>query len=103
MRMKHMARLSNSVSHAIRMFAFWLANGTVGLPILQGIDYACIFSEPSALEQTFAIFANVLELDEKGEVVDGKRAELRAAQWIHSYCTGEPMDPPLEEWEQALY
>lgn len=50
MRMKRMARLSNSVSHAIRMFAFWLANGTVGLPTLQGIDYACIFSEPSALE-----------------------------------------------------
>lgn len=101
--MKHMARLSKSVSHAIRMFAFWLANGTVGLPILQGIDYTCIFSEPSALEQAFAIFANVLELDETGEVVDGKRAELRAAQWIHCYCTGEPMDPPLEGWEQALY
>lgn len=98
-----MARLSKSVSHELRMFGFWLANGTFGLPLLNGIDYTCIFSEPSALEQALAIFANVLELDEKGEVLDAERAALRTAQYIRSYCTGEPIDPLLEDWEQELH
>ena len=61
-----MPRLSHSVSGAIRTFAYWIANRSVGSPLLAGIDYACIFEEPSALEQAFAIFANVLELDEAG-------------------------------------
>ena len=51
-----MAKLSQSTSSAIRTFSFWLANRTVGLPLLEGVDYSCIFEEPSALEQTYAIF-----------------------------------------------
>jgi len=42
-------QLSHSVSGALRTFGFWLANGTVGLPLLNDIDYSCIFREPSAL------------------------------------------------------
>jgi hypothetical protein len=97
-------RLSRSVSHAIRQFSFWVANRTVGLPLLDGIDYSCIFEEPSALEQTYAIFANCLELDELGTVLNEKHAERRAAQFIRSYMErGYVVEPPFETWEVHLY
>ena len=99
-----MVRLSHEVSHAIRMFSFWIANRTVGLPLLEGIDYGCIFEEPSALEQTYAIFVNVLELDETGRVLNAKAAERRAAQYIRSYVeAGYVVEPDFEDWEVALY
>jgi hypothetical protein len=48
-----MPRLSHSISQALRQFSYWLANRTVGLPLLEGVDYSCIFEEASALEQTY--------------------------------------------------
>jgi hypothetical protein len=40
-----------------------VANGTVGNPLLEGIDYLSLMgNEPSAIEQAFAIFANVIEI-----------------------------------------
>src|SRR5258708_35265796 len=100
-----MPRVSHSVSGAIRTFSFWVANRTVGLPLLEGIDYSCIFVEPSALEQVYAIFVNVLEFDVDGNVTNAKHAEKRAAQWIKSYCTGkhDEVVPGFEFWELALY
>jgi hypothetical protein len=99
-----MPELGRSVSGALRTFGFWLANGTVGLPILEGIDYSCIFREPSALEQALAIFANVLRFDEAGQVLNAKHAERRAAQWIRRYVDrGYVIEPPLEHWEVALH
>ncbi|MGE0324070.1 MAG: hypothetical protein AB7S68_17280, partial [Polyangiaceae bacterium] len=56
-----MKRVSPSLSGAVRLFSFWIANGTVGHPLLDDVDYACIFEEPSALEATYAIFMNCLE------------------------------------------
>ena len=99
-----MARLTHSTSGAIRLFSFWLANRTVGLPLLEGVDYSCIFEEPSALEQTYAIFVNVLELDDAGTVTNAKLAEQRAAQYIRSYVDAAyVVEPPFEDWEVALY
>jgi hypothetical protein len=98
-----MARLSSQFSGALRTFAFWIANGSVGNPLLEGVDYTCIFEEPSALEQAFAIFANVIELDEDGNVLNAKWAERRAAQYIRQYVTGEVAEPPLEVWEAELH
>jgi hypothetical protein len=98
------AKLSHSTSGAIRLFSFWLANRTVGLPLLDKIDYSAIFEEPSALEQTYAIFANLLELDADGTVLNAKHAERRAAQFIRSYVDETyRVDPPFEDWEVALY
>lgn len=99
-----MPKLSPSFSGALRTFSFWIANGTVGLPILEGIDYTCIFREPSALEQAYAIYANVIELDDQGRVTNARHAERRAAQWIRSYV--EPsyrVKPPFEPWEVQLH
>lgn len=99
-----MPKLSHSVSGAVRLFSFWVANRTVGLPLLEGVDYSCIFEEPSALEMTYAIFINVLELDEEGVVLNAKHAEHRAAQCIRSYVErGYVVEPPFEDWETSLY
>ena len=99
-----MPRLHHSVSGAVRRFSFWVANRTVGLPLLDGIDYACIFDEPSALEMAYAIYVNVLEVNEQGVVGNAKAAEHRAAQYIRSYVDPSyVVDPAFEEWEVSLY
>jgi hypothetical protein len=100
-----MAKLDSSVSGAFRKFSYWIANRSIGHPLLDGIDYSCIFVEPSALEQAYAIFANILEVDVSGKVVDAKHAERRAAQYIRQYVQGSlyVVDPPFERWELQLY
>jgi hypothetical protein len=77
-----MPKLSHSVSGAVRLFSFWVANRSVGHPLLEGIDYSCIFEEPSALEQVYAIFMNVLEVDGEGSVTNAAHAQKRAAQYM---------------------
>jgi hypothetical protein len=50
---------------------------------LEGIDYIKLYGkEPSAIEKCFAIYANVIELDENGQVLNAKYAEARATQYI---------------------
>ena len=99
-----MPKLSHSVSGALRTFSFWIANGTVGHPLLDKIHYKCIFEDASALEQTYAIYANVLEFDDKGQVLNAKHAEKRAAQYIRSYVEpGFEVVPPFESWEVELH
>ncbi len=98
-----MPKLSASFSGALRTFSFWIANRTVGYDVLVGIDYSCIFREPSALEAAYAIFANTIELDDAGNVLNAKWAEHRAAQYIRQYVTGFPVEPPFEGWEVELH
>jgi hypothetical protein len=99
-----MAKLSPSASGSVRQFAFWVANGTVGLPVLDGIDYRCIFEEPSALEGAFAVFCNVLEMDPQGAVTNFREAERRAAQYIREYCDPDyVVEPPFADWEVELH
>jgi len=96
-------KLSESVSGAVRTFSFWIANGSVGYPLLDGIDYSCVFKEPSALEQVYAIYANVLRFDQSGQVLNAKAAEMRAAQWIRRYVESDyAVEPPFQDWELAL-
>ncbi|MGE0327249.1 MAG: hypothetical protein AB7S68_33305 [Polyangiaceae bacterium] len=98
-----MKRVSPSLSGAVRLFSFWIANGTAGHPLLDDVDYACIFEEPSALEATYAIFMNCLELDDDGTVLNAKAAERRAAEYILAYCTGKQPERAFEQWEVELY
>jgi hypothetical protein len=96
--------VSNGVSGALRTFGYWIANATLGLPLLEGVDYWPLMrEEPSLLEQTIAIFANVLTLDDQGQPTNAKDAERRAAMCVRQYCAGIPAEPPLEGWEVALY
>lgn len=74
------------------------------MPLLEGVDYSAIFEEPSALEQAFAIFMNVLEVDDKGNVTNAKYAERRAAQEIRRYVDPSyTVVPPFEDWELELH
>ncbi|WIX83007.1 hypothetical protein QRX50_20695 [Amycolatopsis carbonis] len=98
--------LSPGASGAIRRFAGWVARGSVGHPMLDGIDYWDELKDsPSQMEICFAIFANVLELDDQGQPVNEKYAERRAALWLYKYCTGElpPGEAELDGWEVELY
>ncbi|MFI0899088.1 hypothetical protein [Streptomyces sp. NPDC020983] len=100
------SHLSPGTSGAFRRFAGWLAHGSLGHPMLEGVDYWEELREsPSQAEICFAIFANVLELDEQGEPVNAKHAERRAATWLYKYCKGElpPGEPDIEPWECVLH
>jgi hypothetical protein len=98
--------LTHGASGAIRRFAGWVARGSVGHPMLEGISYWDDLREsPSQMEVLFAIFVNVLVLDEKGDPINEKEAERRAATWLYRYCTGEqpPGEADIEPWECELY
>ena len=100
------SRLSEGASGAIRRFAGWVARGSVGYPMLEGINYWDELKDsPSQMETCFAIFANVLELDEHGIPINEKYAERRAATWLYRYCTGDlpPGEGDLASWEVQLY
>jgi hypothetical protein len=96
-------KLTNSFSGALRTFAYFIASGTHYQ--LKGIKYLDLFGEePSAIEQVFAIFANVIELDDSGIVLNAKYAEKRAVDYIRSYCDSEfEVNPPYEDWEVELH
>ena len=97
-------RLPLGASGALRTFAGWVARGTVGHPLVDDVDYWSVLrEEPSLMETAFAIFANVLILDEEGNPTNPSNAERRAAMWIRQYCTGVPAEPPIESWEAELW
>jgi hypothetical protein len=70
-----------------------------------GIHYLYLFgSDSCAIEQVFAIYASVLELDEIGIVMNAKYAEKRAAEFLRAYCDPKfAANPPYEDWEQELH
>jgi hypothetical protein len=96
-------RLPNSVSGAFRTFSYFLSSGTHYM--LEGVDYLDLYgSEPSAIEQAYAIFANVLEYDSAGNVTNLKHAEKRATDSLRAYCDPNfTVEPPYEDWETTLY
>jgi hypothetical protein len=96
-------KLSNSFSGALRTFAYFMASGSHNN--LQGIKYIDLYGEePSAIEQVFAIYANVIELDSEGNVTNNKYAQKRATDYLRSYCEADyNVTPPYEDWETCLY
>lgn len=98
-----MPHLSHSFSGALRTFAYFMASGTQCT--LQGVNYLALYgTEPSAIEQVYAIFANVLELDEDGQVLNSNYAQKRATDYLRAYCDPTfEVDPPYEDWEIALH
>lgn len=99
-----MAQLPEDVRSALRFFAFYLANGTLVVELLEDIDYrSVVMGHGSGLEQVFAIFANVLDVNEAGQVTNYGDAEYRAAQWIRRACDDTyQVDPPFADWELEL-
>ncbi|MGW5677958.1 DUF7677 family protein [Streptomyces sp. NPDC003860] len=100
-----MGHLSVDVRASFRLFAFYLANGTIDLELLDGFDYqSTVFHSGSSLEQVFAIYGNVLEVDESGMVLNDGDAQYRVAQWIRACCDPSyRVEPPFEAWEMELH
>ncbi|RYF26319.1 MAG: hypothetical protein EOO42_01760 [Flavobacteriales bacterium] len=96
-------KLSNSFSGALRTFAYFMASGNQHT--LNGIDYLSLYgNEPSAIEQVFAIYANVIELDDDGQVTNARYAEKRATDYLRSYIDSSfKVEPPYEDWEIELH
>jgi hypothetical protein len=101
-----MSRLSEPIRASIRLFSFYLGNGTLDHDVLDGIDYRPNLIEVgSELESVFAIFTNNLEVDDAtGQVLNEHYATRRAAQWIRAYCDpAYTVDPAFEDWETELH
>ena len=98
-----MPHLSQSFSGTLRTFAYFMASGTQYT--LEGVDYLPLYgSEPSAIEQVYAIFANVLKLDQEGRVLNAHYAQKRATDYLRAYL--DPtfrVEPPYEDWEIELH
>lgn len=97
-------RLDHEVWSAIRTFVFQLANGTLEREILAGPDYRLhLANSGSGLEMAFAIFTNVLTINDGGHVTNHSEAQSRAAQWLRAYCSpGYQIEPPLKDWVTEL-
>ena len=99
-----MSRLSAPLRSHLRFLGFYLANGTLSLDVLpDGLDYSAVLREPSALEQAMAVWANVLEMDDRGAPTNAAAAQRRMAQYIRSYIDADyKVEPPFEDWELEL-
>jgi hypothetical protein len=106
-------RLSDDFKSRLRHFVYYYTNGTLPYvigdeSILKGIDYRELLKkEASLVEQAFAIYANNIEMDDQGKVLNDTHAMKRAAQWIRLVC-GKQEDkydvkPEFEDWEVHLY
>lgn len=97
--------LSVDVRASLRLFAFYLANGTLDMDLLDGFDYrSTVFHSGSSLEQVFAIYGNVLQIDADGMVLNDGDAQYRVAQWVRARCDPSyRVEPPFEDWETELH
>lgn len=85
---------------AIARFSLWVANGSVGHPLLESVDYSEVLQEPSAMEMLYTVFTNNLELDEDGAPLNAGYCEERAAQWLRRYCDPNyVVAPPWDDEE----
>ena len=95
-------KLSNSVSGAIRTFTYFMSSGTHYM--INDLDYISLYGEePSAIEQVYAIFINVLETDEDGNVTNFTYAQKRATDYLRMYINREKVKPEYEQWEIDLH
>jgi len=96
-------KLGSDFSGALRTFAYFMASGTHYM--LKGVDYLSLYGEaPSEIEMVYAIFANVIELDEDGNVLNFTYAQKRATDFIKPWFDPSfVVDPPYQEWELELH
>ncbi|WP_316838305.1 hypothetical protein [Pedobacter nutrimenti] len=96
-------KLSKSFNSAFRKFAYFLSSGNHHN--LEGINYLALYGEePSAIEQAYVIFINVLEMDDEGTVLNASFAEIRATDYLREYCDKHFVaEPPYKDWELALH
>ncbi len=106
-------KLSDDFKSALRLFVYYYTNGTLPYviedeTILKGIDYREMLKEEASLvEIAFAIYANNIQMNDEGEVLNQTHAMKRAAQWIRLVCREAEneykVEPEFEDWETMLY
>lgn len=96
-------KLSNSFKSALRKFTYFMASGTHSM--LEGLNYTELYgNEPSAIERVFAIYINLIEMDEDGVVINDEYAQRRATDYLRSYLDSVfEVQPPYEDWEIELH
>lgn len=95
-------KLPIQFTRCLRTFAYFMSSGTHYM--IKDLDYMSLYgNEPSAIEMCYAIFCNVIELDDQENVLNFKYAQKRATDYIRSYMDCEfQVSPPLEQWETNL-
>lgn len=106
-------KLSDDFKRCFRHFVYYYTNGTLSSVVgddhlLKDIDYReKLKRQPSLVEQAFAIYANNIEMDANGKVLNQTHAMRRAAQWIRLVCRKEgenyQVTPEFEDWETFLH
>jgi hypothetical protein len=97
-----MAKLSDDLRAHLYRFAHSLVWSTGDDYLYDGAEYSCVWEEPEVLPQAFAIWCNVLEVDEQGRVLNGEYARWRASQYVNNVANPElKVEPPFEPWELA--
>lgn len=98
-------KLSSDLRAQMRHFAYSLGNGTLCERVLGDIDYLSALTDGgSVLEMVFAIWMNVVEIDEDGKVLNRYQASKRAAQYLRAYCDRTyVVEPEFEDWETELH
>lgn len=96
-------KLSQQFSGALRTFSYFMSSGTHYM--LKGVDYMPLYgTHPSAIEQAYAIFANVICLDANGSVINFEYAQKRATDYIHAFLDPSfKVVPEFEYWECELH
>ena len=101
-----MDSVPETITSAVRAFAFVLGNRTLGRGLLDDVDYLDP-TDPglgSMLEMAFSVFVNNLRLDSGGIPTNEDAASKRAAQYLRSYCDpAYTVEPPFEDWETQLH
>jgi hypothetical protein len=98
-----LARNVAETSGALRTGPYWVANGTVGLPLLENIDYWQPLRDNPVHGAALCDLRERHQMDHEGEVTNGKYAEMRAAQWLRQYMEpGCEVSPAFEDWEIYL-
>jgi hypothetical protein len=89
----------------INEFSLSLGNGDLEPELLGGIDYVPgLFNCGSTLEAIYAVFSNVLMIDQDGRPANKERASFRAAQCVKQWCVPEyEPEPRFEGWEVELH
>jgi hypothetical protein len=107
--MYHSPHLSFDFKNSLRHFVFYYFNGTLNWVtgedgILKDIDYrSLLVTEASLVEMAFAIYANNIEFNEEGTVINQTHAMKRAAQYIRSVCDPSYIvAPKFEDWEVEI-
>lgn len=95
--------LSNHFSGCLRTFAYFMSSGSHYM--IDDLDYIKLYGmDPSAIEMCYAIFCNVIEIDDNGRVINFVYAQKRATDYIRSYMNPKySIEPPLQDWERNLY